>query len=137
MSSTTTGTVHVENNEARFVFPESHERTTEVLFDLLEAADAGTITVHELIDRFQTLTRDEPDHLDAHAHLGAILLENDRPDDAKTAYARAFDIGAALLPRGFKGTIAWSVLENRPFLRASTEWCSHGWPRRNEPRRSR
>ncbi|MCY4633168.1 MAG: hypothetical protein OXG04_01445 [Acidobacteria bacterium] len=119
MSSTTTSTVRIENNEAQFVFPQSHETTTQVLFGLLEAADTGTITVHELIDRIQALTRDEPDHIDVHAHLGAILLENDRTDDAKTAYARAFDIGAALLSRGFEGTIAWSVLENRPFLRAA------------------
>ena len=37
----------MEDNEAHFVFPQSHETTTEVLFDLLEAADAGTITVQE------------------------------------------------------------------------------------------
>ena len=119
MSSAPTGTVHIENNEARFVFPERHDRMTEILFDLLEAAACGTITADELIDRVQTLTRDEPEHIDAHAHLGAILLENDRPDEAKTAYARAFDIGNALLPRRFDGEIAWSVLENRPFLRAA------------------
>lgn len=85
MSSAPTGTVHIENNEARFVFPERHDRMTEILFDLLEAAACGTITADELIDRVKTLTRDEPEHIDAHAHLGAILLENDRPDEAKTA----------------------------------------------------
>ena len=119
MSSAPTGTVHIENNEARFVFPERYDRMTEILFDLLEAAACGTITADELIDRVQTLTRDEPEHIDAHAHIGAILLENDRPDEAKKAYARAFDIGNALLPRGFDGEIAWFVLENRPFLRAA------------------
>ena len=58
--------------------------------------------------------------LDAHAHLGNLEFER-RPERALRHYRAGVEIGMLTLGRGFDGVLAWSLIDNRPFLR-----CLHG-----------
>ncbi|MBE0618265.1 MAG: cytoplasmic protein [Proteobacteria bacterium] len=62
--------------------------------------------------------------LDAHAHLGNLVLDHD-PREALRHYEAGLRIGEFSLPRGldgFDGVLSWGHIDNRPFLR-----CLHGY----------
>ena len=100
--------VHVETQGeyAQFHFPESHERTTDKLVALLEAYDAGRVKQRGLLRRLNVLAEQEPDHIDALAHLGMFLREANRPEEACAVCERALGIGMKALPKDFTGN--WS-----------------------------
>jgi hypothetical protein len=58
--------------------------------------------------------------LDAHAHLGNFAFDRS-PIEAQRHYEIGMSIGAFSLGRKFEGVLAWSLIDNRPFLR-----CLHG-----------
>ena len=111
--------VETEGEDGLFHFPESHERTTDKLVALLEAHDAGRVKQRGMLRRLNALAEQEPDHIDALAHLGMFLREANRLEEAGAACERAMGIGVKALPKDFTGRLEWSWLENRPFLRAA------------------
>ena len=111
--------VETEGEYGLFHFPESHERTTDKLVALLEAHDAGRVKQRGMLRRLNALAEQEPDHIDALAHLGMFLREANRLEEAGAACERAMGIGLKALPKDFTGRLEWSWLENRPFLRAA------------------
>ena len=111
--------VTIEDNEAEFEASEANEGATLALCDLLEEADRGRMTSIELASRLRELTEAAPEHIDARAHLGSVLLESEQLQEAAAEYERAFEIGSKALPTDFDGRIEWIRLDNRPFLRAA------------------
>ena len=111
--------VTIEDNEAEFEASEAGERATLALCDLLEEAGRGRMTLIELASRLRELTEAAPEHIDARAHLGSVLLESEQLQEAAAEYERAFEIGSKALPTDFDGRIEWIRLDNRPFLRAA------------------
>ena len=111
--------VTIEDNEAEFKASEADERATLALCDLLEEAGRGRMTLIELASRLRELTEAAPEHIDARAHLGSVLLESEQLQEAAAEYERAFEIGSKALPTDFDGRIEWIRLDNRPFLRAA------------------
>ena len=111
--------VTIADNEAEFEASEANEGATLALCDLLEEADRGRMTSIELASRLRELTEAAPEHIDARAHLGSVLLESEQLQEAAAEYERAFEIGSKALPTDFDGRIEWIRLDNRPFLRAA------------------
>ena len=113
--------VHVETESeyGQFHFPESHERTTDKLVALLEAYDAGRVKQRGMLRRLNALAEQEPDHIDALAHLGMFLRKANRLEEASPVCERALSIGVKALPEDFTGRLEWSWIENRSFLRAA------------------
>ena len=111
--------VETESDYGLFRFPESHERTTDKLFALLEAYDAGRVKEREMLRRLNALAEQEPDHIDALAHLGMFLRKANRLEEAGPVCERALSIGVKALPEDFTGRLEWSWFENRSFLRAA------------------
>ena len=107
------------NKQAEFEASEANEGATLALCDLLEEADRGRMTSIELASRLRELTEAAPEHIDARAHLGSVLLESEQLQEAAAEYERAFEIGSKALPTDFDGRIEWIRLDNRPFLRAA------------------
>ena len=70
--------VTIADNEAEFEASEANEGATLALCDLLEEADRGRMTSIELASRLRELTEAAPEHIDARAHLGSVLLERPR-----------------------------------------------------------
>lgn len=59
-----------------------------------------------------------PLHIDSYQHLGNLAWDAGHAMRALKYYEMAQKIGGLTLPAGFTGRLPWSVLENRPFLRA-------------------
>ena len=59
--------------------------------------------------------------LDAHSHLGNFVFDH-HPQDAVRHYEVGLRIGELSLGDDFTGVLAWSLIDNRPFLR-----CMHGY----------
>ena len=70
----------VEDNEAEFEDADPH--VTLALCDLLEEAGAGRMTLIELARRLGELTAAAPEHIDARAHLGSVLMKCERLQEA-------------------------------------------------------
>ena len=107
----------IEDDDAHFEEADAH--VTLALCDLLEEAGAGRMTLIELARRLGELTATAPEHIDARAHLGSVLMKCERLQEAAAEYERAFEIGSRALPGDFDGRIEWIRLDNRPFLRAA------------------
>ena len=86
----------VEDNEAEFEEADPH--VTLALCDLLEEAGAGRLTLIELARRLGELTAAAPEHIDARAHLGSVLMKCERLQEAAAEYERAFELGSRALP---------------------------------------
>ena len=74
----------VEDNEAEFEEADPH--VTLALCDLLEEAGAGRLTLIELARRLGELTAAAPEHIDARAHLGSVLMKCERLQEAAAEY---------------------------------------------------
>jgi tetratricopeptide (TPR) repeat protein len=69
----------------------------------------------------RSLNRRFPEFIDARYHLALMLEERGNSFEAILERKKAVDIGLACLPNDFffdRDLIEWTVLENRPFLRA-------------------
>ena len=107
----------IEDNEAEFEEADPH--VTLALCDLLEEAGTGRMTLIELARGLGELTATAPEHIDARAHLGSVLMKCERLQEAAAEYERAFEMGSRALPGDFDGRIEGIRLDNRPFLRAA------------------
>src|SRR5262249_35065304 len=103
----------------------------------LEQRDAtGDVGAYE--EALHAIVRDEPRDIDAHAHLGNMLMALAdpastelvvRPEPSRRQreawlraalgyYQAGVGIGELALPDPFTGVLVWSELDNRPFFRA-------------------
>lgn len=116
--------------EVRFAYvrPEGKPDPTERLDAFLEEHD-GLFEEHiemstkrrmdglrELEALCRTLTFEEPDMLDAHAHLVAARVSLGRPEEAIKGSEDAWNRASALL-QGREGRVSYYELSNRPFHR--------------------
>lgn len=70
--------------------------------------------------------------IDAWVHLGLVALNQDRPAVARPHYEKAVAIAEQTVTSGFGGVLAWTLIDNRPFLRALhglglCAWRQRGW----------
>ena len=70
----------IEDDDAQFEEADAH--VTLALCDLLEEAGAGRMTLIELARRLGELTATAPEHIDARAHLGSVLMKCERQEAA-------------------------------------------------------
>ena len=66
---------------------------------------------------FRKALKRDPQHADAHNHIGIDQLDRGRIKDAARSFERAIEGGAVHLQRE-RGLVEWGWLENRPYLRA-------------------
>lgn len=70
---------------------------------------------------YRRLIRGYPEFIDAHHHLALLLDRTGREEEAFRIWQDVVAMGLACLPAGFEigqDLLPWSILENRPFLRA-------------------
>ncbi len=104
-----------KEQEGHFIMPNSASwRKYNEDFD--EIQDTAK-TYSESIGKVQNLLDKEPNFLEGYAQIGASYLDCDSVDQAMIWYQKGLDIALPLIPKDFKGSIAWYELDNRPFLR--------------------
>ncbi|MFT4626963.1 MAG: hypothetical protein ACI8PZ_005644 [Myxococcota bacterium] len=109
---------------ARFEMEQVRPKLPNAEFDdpVLEANERESAGDREGARRIrQDTLRADLRCLDAHAHLGRMVMEVD-VITAGRHYEVGVRIGRISLPESFRGVLPWCVPENRPFLR-----CLHGW----------
>ncbi|MDE0447649.1 MAG: hypothetical protein OXH96_13330 [Spirochaetaceae bacterium] len=111
--------LEVFEGSAAFRYPEGYDEIVGELDHLLDSRDGGRLTHNQYLTELKDLVARHPGFIDGHAHVGFALLEQDRPKLALKASLRGLALGEEAIPSGFEGRIAWSSLENRPFLRAA------------------
>ena len=104
---------------ARFRHPPEHETCEEEFDRLLADRNAGRIGEKRYVGGLQDIAGRHPWFIDAHAHLGNVLLNGRKPERALEAYLKGLALGEAAIPPGYAGLIEWTPLENRPFFRAA------------------
>lgn len=110
------------------IFQTPHTNAWLRLDDSLEKAASSAKTYQGYLRKLDRLIEKEPDYLDAYNYAGNAYLELASEEDssacsayinaARGYYLRAFERASNLIPADFKGRIAWSFLDNRPFLSA-------------------
>lgn len=102
-----------------FVFPdEPFDGLTAELDGLLDGREHRAISDKAYATGLERLIQDEPDFIDAHAHLAYAWIEQGKPKKALDASLAGLARAHRLIPEGFAGRIEWGHLENRPYLRA-------------------
>ena len=111
--------VEVGNNHWRFDNPAISYETHEKLDLALDTWDTGDVEGTEIMLR--ALVAECPSHIDALHHLSLICNEQARTLEAYVFCQAAVGIGLQAIPDNFKwehSTLEWSILDNRPFMRA-------------------
>lgn len=72
---------------------------------------------HEVAALCRQLIKQDPSYIDGYAHLGNALFWLDEHAETIRVCQPFFDQLCALVPKGFKGRIAYNQLDNRPFFR--------------------
>lgn len=115
------------NNKLRFKIQEdfgyftySYEKLSPLwdeFDDMLDAHQSGQINDKRYIAELNRLINQEPDFIDAYAHLAFIFLEQNKPQKALDIALSGLAISNRLIPESFSGIIEWLHVENRPYLR--------------------
>jgi len=106
------------DGDGRFSSDSSLEDAEQRLDDLLERCEAGMLPETAYIAELKAIVTENPDYIDGHAHLGHALLRAGKARAALSAYERGVALAAAAISADYAGTLSWSELSNRPFLRA-------------------
>jgi tetratricopeptide (TPR) repeat protein len=102
-----------------FVFPDTPFDGLVAEFDgLLDGRERRAASEKEYVAGLERLIREEPDFVDAHAHLAYAWIEQGKPKKALDASLAGLARANRLIPEGFAGRIEWGHLDNRPYLRA-------------------
>lgn len=102
-----------------FVFPDAPFDGLVAEFDrLLDARERRVTSEKAYVAGLERLIQEEPDFIDAHAHLAYAWIEQGKPKKALDASLVGLARANRLIPEGFAGRIEWGYLENRPYLRA-------------------
>lgn len=111
--------IEMNGDDAVFRYPSGYADVVDEFDDLLDRRDTGRLDENRYRGALEDLVGRHPWFIDAHAHIGNSLYDRREFERALDAYERGYTLGAAALPAGFEGRIAWGHLENRPFLRAA------------------
>lgn len=102
-----------------FVFPDAPFDGLVAEFDgLLDGRERRVIGEKAYVAGLERLILEEPDLIDAHAHLAYAWIDQGKPKKALDASLAGLARAHRLIPEGFAGRIEWGHLENRPYLRA-------------------
>ncbi|WP_026986137.1 tetratricopeptide repeat protein [Fodinicurvata fenggangensis] len=112
-------TMEIVDGGGIFQYGDAHDDILEELYEALDRRDGGNVTLSEYTATLKDIAERHPHFIDAHTHLGYVLLERGKPKLALQACLRGIELGEGAIPPGFAGTIEWGFLENRPFLRAA------------------
>lgn len=112
--------VEISEGEVVFRHPPEYEFCFRQFDQLLDRLDSEEISDKEYLRRLGDLTRRYPLFIDGHVHIGFEQLNRGRVKAALKSLERGFNLGEAALPPDFSGTLKWTHLDNRPFLRAAS-----------------
>jgi len=104
-----------DDSEGEFIEPDT-EDWYACYEDMIEIHETS-LYIEDCIAGYQYLINQEPDFLDAYAHIGGEYLDDGNQKEAEKYYQKGLDIAMAIIPKGFSGTIQWGAMNNRPFLR--------------------
>ena len=90
------------------------EEALDVLIDKLEA---GQLSHKQALMQARKLEATTPYNLEIQNFIANRLWALGLQDEATEVYERAYKQALAHIPKGFKGQITWSEVDNRPFLR--------------------
>ncbi len=113
--------LHLEffEDTACFRHPPEYETCEEEFDSLLDERDCGRIGRNRYMNGLRDLADRHPWFIDAHAHIGNVLLNEGEASLALEEYSKGFALGEAAIPPGYADLIEWSHIENRPFFRAA------------------
>lgn len=109
----------VGEREWMFEFPRLEWEILETFHDAIDEWHAGDVTSAE--DSYRQLIGDYPEFIDVYHHLALLLSERGKGKQAFQIWQDVVTLGLDSLPEEFemgRDTLAWLILENRPFLRA-------------------
>lgn len=89
----------------------------DALDALIDKLDAGQISDKQALMQARRLEAAIPDNLEIQNFIANRLWALGMRDEAAEVHERAFNRALALIPKGFKGQITWSEIDNRSFLR--------------------
>ena len=111
--------VALKDGGAVFRHPSGHDDAVSELDGLLDRRETGRLDGNGYRRALDDLVGRHPWLIDGHVHVGDALYERREFEPALEAYGRGYAMGAAALPAGFDGRVAWRHPENRAFLRAA------------------
>jgi tetratricopeptide (TPR) repeat protein len=98
----------------RFARNWQDEEALDVLIDQLEV---GQLTHKQALMQARKLEATTPYNLEIQNFIANRLWALGLQDEATEVYERAYYLALAMVPKGFKGQITWSEIDNRSFLR--------------------
>lgn len=111
--------LELEEDGARFRHGADERDAGDQLDTLLDQRDSGRLSQKKFQLALASLVEQYPHFIDGHAHLGFVMLEQGKANQALEACERGLGVGIAAIPQTYRGRIEWPWLENRPFLRAA------------------
>jgi tetratricopeptide (TPR) repeat protein len=93
-----------------------HWQDEEALDALIDKLDAGQVSDKQALMQAGKLEAATPDNLEIQNFIANRLWALGMRDEAAEVHERAFNRALALIPKGYKGQITWSEIDNRSFL---------------------
>ena len=109
----------ISGDEGELIYPLESTQVFEAFDRLVGQVEDGKMSDSRYRQRLRELVKRHPWFVDAHLELARELIGEGEPERAFTHAMRAFQLCNRAIPKEFSGTIPWSRLENRPFLRAA------------------
>lgn len=106
-------------------------RDEEALDVLIDRLEAGQLTDKQALMQARKLEAATPYNLEIQNFIANRLWALGLQDEATEVYERAYHLALAMVPKGFKGQITWSEIDNRSFLRLA-HGCLLGLMHRRE-----
>jgi tetratricopeptide (TPR) repeat protein len=94
-----------------------HWQDEDALDVLLDKLETGQISDKQALMQARKLEAATPDNLEIQNFIANRLWALGMRDEAAEVHERAFHQALALIPKGYKGQITWSEMDNRSFLR--------------------
>lgn len=91
----------------------------ELSDEIMDGVEAGALDAEEAMEELEEIIEQDPENLETYNALCSLYWENELKPVASEFYEKAYKLASALIPRGFKGQIPWSNLDNRAFLRVA------------------
>lgn len=113
------GVAQVGEKEWMFEYPRLNWEVLEEFHDAIEHWRMGDVAFAEEV--YRQMIDDYPEFIDAHHHLALLLSQTGRGEEAFRIWQDVVAMGLDCLPKEFemgRDLLFWSILENRPFLRA-------------------
>ena len=103
---------YINDEEGQFDWGKERHNLWERFYDIEEIEDPDT-SIYEL----QKLINEDPIFIDAYNSLGWWEIYIMNYGNAIYYFDTALRIANKYIPKNFKGSIIWGILDNRPFLR--------------------